>query len=383
MTLNLAKYHNQTAAAALLFESKHGNKGLRIEAPGICKEFTDRSYIGSDPQGVLYYYSADDFEHQDERDKGPVVSCYTVHKLVDTKGDAAVHIMFWNDGQSEEKPFAEFVAKDPQGLVSAYNMDGYASKGAWVNLDMAMCTAFVRKTSTEDKITLTVDALNGMTAVWYDGKTVGGGQGKTLDGKSIAVSGNLSFKKLRDLKKGIFAKYNNDHIVFYSNDWISTDFTAYFILEPTHKTTITSKLHNQTVAAPTMRGLGLGLLYYNSRDDFEPQDERQGGKISANYKVHKVMDNGEKYVNIKFWRDGDTEAQAFAEFIGKDPAALVDSYGMDGYSSAGDWVNLDISICTAFVRKISTENKILQCNRRKGDILRKMEAAWNHNAGGW
>ncbi|KAJ7616078.1 hypothetical protein FB45DRAFT_1107144 [Roridomyces roridus] len=237
-SLNLGKYHNQTAAAALLFEGKYGDKGLRIEAPGICKEFTDNSYIGSgeDPQGMLYYYSADDFERQDERQRGLVMSYYRVQKLVDTKGDASVHITFWTDGSSEDKPFAEFVAKDPQGLVSAYNMDGYAAKGAWLDLDLAVCTAFVRKTSTEDKITLTVDALNGLTAVWYDDKTVGGGPRKTLEGKSIAVTGNLSFKKLRDLKKGIFAKYNNDHIVFYSNDWVSKDFTAYFIRAFFHAT---------------------------------------------------------------------------------------------------------------------------------------------------
>ncbi|KAJ7616079.1 hypothetical protein FB45DRAFT_935247 [Roridomyces roridus] len=215
-----SKLHNQTVAAALLFQDKYGAKAVRIEAQDLGKEFTDHAWIGTDPEGLLYYNSRDDFEPQDERQGGKVSANYIVHRIQDG-GDNYVNIKFWREGDTEAQAFAEFIGKDPANLVDAYGMGEYSSKGDWVNLDISICTAFVRKISTENKITLTIDSLDGKTAVWND-------NGK-LDGVAVAVNGNLSFKKYGDLKTGLYAKYNNDHIVFYNNDNVGTDFSAYFI----------------------------------------------------------------------------------------------------------------------------------------------------------
>lgn len=43
------------------------------------------------------------------------------------------------------------------------------------------------------------------------------------------VKGNLFFKNIRTLAKGVYASYNNDRIVFYENDYSGKDFVAYFI----------------------------------------------------------------------------------------------------------------------------------------------------------
>jgi hypothetical protein len=41
------------------------------------------------------------------------------------------------------------------------------------------------------------------------------------------VKGNLYFKDIAKLGDGIYASWNDDRVVFYHNDWVGTDSTAY------------------------------------------------------------------------------------------------------------------------------------------------------------
>lgn len=46
----------------------------------------------------------------------------------------------------------------------------------------------------------------------------------------VAVQGNLYFRNFTTLKQSAYANYDNDRIVFYSNDYTGRDFTAYVSL---------------------------------------------------------------------------------------------------------------------------------------------------------
>ncbi|KAJ7745881.1 hypothetical protein DFH07DRAFT_942731 [Mycena maculata] len=222
-------YTYNVPASALLFSNVHGWVwALRVEVPDLGKEFSDGNYIGTDPEGTLYYNDIHSLEPQAKKVK------YKVEKLTGDKGPL-LHIKFFHE--TEESCHAEFLAEDPAGIVSAAGMDGYQDEGNWFPLDICVATASVRKYDDESKITITIASINKTATI-----TVPKG---VLDHTPIEVKGNLSFKRLNgnsqfdtgSLGNGKFASWNNDRVVFYFDDLNSKDFTAYFIpLEFSEKT---------------------------------------------------------------------------------------------------------------------------------------------------
>ncbi|KAJ7890123.1 hypothetical protein B0H14DRAFT_3429184 [Mycena olivaceomarginata] len=180
-------YKYNVAASTLLFSNLH-NKAIRVEVPDLGKEFSDSNYTGRDPEGTLYYNDLDSFDTSRKNVN------YTVLK---------------------------FLAEDPTGSVAAMGMDGYTFHGSWRDLDICCGTAMIRKYDDETTITVTVGTIH-KTATIKD--TAG-----YLQGKSVDVKGNLYFKDIAKLGDGIYASWNDDRVVFYYNDWVGTDFTAYFI----------------------------------------------------------------------------------------------------------------------------------------------------------
>jgi len=205
------KYKYHVPAAALIFSSPLVGKALRVEAPDIGKEFTDGANIGTDPEGFLYYNYLASF------DKAPIK--YLISKLINSDGKTCAHIRFYSDDPQETH--AEFLAEDPSGAVTAADMDGYSSDGNWNDLKIGSTTASITKRDDQEHIKCTFDTIHMSATI-----TIGY---ETLYGILFNVSGNFFFKDINKIKDGVFASYNEDRVVFYSDNNYGTDFTGYFI----------------------------------------------------------------------------------------------------------------------------------------------------------
>ncbi|PPQ77153.1 hypothetical protein CVT26_008099 [Gymnopilus dilepis] len=210
-------FSEQVSAAALFFSGN--NKALRLEAPDIALEFTDKAYIGTDPEGVLYFNGINDFAMTDGSGKAIIHSYTITSKKVNGTAYAIIGFHQGSDSKHlDSEPYAKFVSKDPNGVVLAAGMNNYSATGKWAPLVIASAAAVVEKHSTNSKVTITAPAIR-KTGHW-DSKGV-------LDHKTFTVKGNLFFKDIKTIGNGLFANYNNDRIVFYASDWNSTDFTAF------------------------------------------------------------------------------------------------------------------------------------------------------------
>ncbi|KAG8918835.1 hypothetical protein FRC01_001626 [Tulasnella sp. 417] len=86
-----------------------------------------------------------------------------------------------------------------------------------------------------------------------------------------------------------------------------------------------------------------GLLYYNHADSFDPRQ--------VNFKCIRYINPADSKTCawIKFYTD--SEDHCHAEFLAYDPDETVQACGMDGWTSTGDWKDLDMGSATAFIRK--------------------------------
>jgi len=219
---NISGFTDSVAASALFFSSDH-TKALRVEAPDIALEFTDNAYIGTDPEGILYFYGTNDFKGADASGTD-VKHTYTIKSVVNS-GTTYATIEFVRG--TDTSPYAKFVAKDPKKVVTTAGLDNYSSTGKWNALLIGSSSAVVEKTSTNSTVTITASVI-GKVGTWDSA-------GSDLDHKTFAVPGILHFKLLTDInKKGNstdspYANCNNDRIVFYTSDNFAKDFTSYFI----------------------------------------------------------------------------------------------------------------------------------------------------------
>ncbi|KAF5324261.1 hypothetical protein D9619_011234 [Psilocybe cf. subviscida] len=222
----MVKYNHETQAFALLFKNDH-NKAIRVEAPGIALEFTDGLYIGRDPEGILHYNDVKDLKKTGKH-------YYHVAKTV-VDGTTYCEIEF-RFGSSSAEPYAKFVAEDPTDAVNAAGMSSYSAKGNWNHLAIASSYATVKKSSSDQTITINVEPI-GKVGTWAAPADV-------LKDTGFNIEGTLYFRKLDDIKNGKFANYNNDRIVFYKNDWTGTDFNAFFIPLECNLTTLQARPSN-------------------------------------------------------------------------------------------------------------------------------------------
>ncbi|KAH6885652.1 hypothetical protein BKA70DRAFT_115021 [Coprinopsis sp. MPI-PUGE-AT-0042] len=210
------QFGNAVPAAGLFFITKYGDHAIRIEAPTIGKEFIDGIYIGSDPDGFLYYNNTSDFKQP---------TTYTVAQVTnpaDGKLCASVTFTFTND--SGAAPFAVFLAYDPANVLGLTGFsNGYSSTtGSWNDLKLGQVTGSVTKTSTGTQITVTTDVI-GKTAVIHNVASA-----FTGDTNPVNSRGTFSFKSIDNISQGAVASYNKDRLVFYT-DINATDFVAYYI----------------------------------------------------------------------------------------------------------------------------------------------------------
>ncbi|KAF9512548.1 hypothetical protein BS47DRAFT_1363099 [Hydnum rufescens UP504] len=186
------KYKNYAPAAALFYWDNGATHGVRVEAPSILKEFVDNVAWGKDPEGTLFFNDVKDL------DNDPPMTTTGA-----TTTQQAVVVQFYADTQGSF--FAEFVGKDPSRAVT-YILE--ARKGRFLPLNSGSASAHVKKKSSESKVTVKISAI---------GKEVTFNVPDNSAAQDIDVWGNLTFKKLSDLKSGTLSvvNYNDDRILFY------------------------------------------------------------------------------------------------------------------------------------------------------------------------
>ncbi|KAH6885632.1 hypothetical protein BKA70DRAFT_1237025 [Coprinopsis sp. MPI-PUGE-AT-0042] len=205
---------NAVPAAGLFFHDQYDYKALRVEAPTIGKEFTDGVWIGSDPDGTLFYYSTGDMEK---------ATSYVIEQVTnpsDGKQCAQVTFTFTDDPDAD--PFAVFLAYDPANVIGLTRMNGYSNEGKWTDLHIGQVSGLVEKTSTGTHITITTDII-GKKAV------ISNVASAFTDDKNVNSRGTFSFKSIADISTATAANYNKDRIVFYKDPAHAKDFIAYFI----------------------------------------------------------------------------------------------------------------------------------------------------------
>jgi len=202
----LSKYKHMEPAAALFYWGEGTTRGVRLEVPGIMKEFIDNVAFGRDPEGTLF------FNHVEDIDGDAKYNVFYNTNV--TSDEQAVVVQFFISTQDHF--YAEFVGKDPSRAVQ-YTTDSH--KGSWAVVDQASASAHVKKYSSESTITITIASIQ--KAVSFDVPD-------NSAEKSVDVHGSISFKKLANLKSDSVVNYNDDRILFYP-ETVSKDLTAVFI----------------------------------------------------------------------------------------------------------------------------------------------------------
>ncbi|KAF9461783.1 hypothetical protein BDZ94DRAFT_794608 [Collybia nuda] len=151
-------YPHMVTAEALFFHSGI-HSALRVEAPTIGLEFTDHAYIGSDPEGFLFYRDLNDFGYKAEHKKSSKYKILTVG--FDNKLYAI--IKFYHNNESNS--YAQFIAEDPTKAVYNAGMEGFSREGNWDKLKIGSVTATIYKDSDDTPITMEVDTIH-KKATW-------------------------------------------------------------------------------------------------------------------------------------------------------------------------------------------------------------------------
>ncbi|GJJ06947.1 hypothetical protein Clacol_001143 [Clathrus columnatus] len=198
-------YDQQTAADLLLFRNENGVKALRLEAPGIAKEFSDNVYIGKDPPGSLYYNDVADFSRGGNHR-------YIVSKYTNNRGKVFIIVKFSSDSKSNYAL---------RNALQTSQMDGYSHSGSWGELLNSNTPATLTKSSNSNNLMLTLDRVQ-RVANWTD-------SAQNFRGYSINIKGSANFKDIRTLPKGVWARCNHDRAVFYESDYLSKDLIAWFL----------------------------------------------------------------------------------------------------------------------------------------------------------
>jgi len=148
------------AAQALFFSHGGGQgKGLRVEVQDLGLEFTDNAYIGTDPEGMLYYNDKSDFTVKQDNYGRTIAHNYTVKSL--TYGAVTYAIIEWSKSY-DTKPYAKFVAKDAANVAA--RMANYSHSGEWIKLSLGTFNATVEKTSANE-VQISINVI-GKTGRW-------------------------------------------------------------------------------------------------------------------------------------------------------------------------------------------------------------------------
>jgi len=233
-------YANDVGGAALFFQTNK-SQAVRVEVPGILKEFSDGAYLGTDPEGILYY---DKFKDLDGH------TSYLV-KQDKTKDNIYVaHIIFYKN--SADKPYAEFLGKDIYQVVTTSGWNDKSSSGDWKDLQIGSSYGTVTRSDSSTTVTFTFPVIKKKATITLGVITTdseGNDYASDFENQTtIDVKGSLSFRSLDTLADGKYASWAEDRVVFYKDDYRGTDFTAYFIPAPGSKTALGIADGNQIFA---------------------------------------------------------------------------------------------------------------------------------------
>ncbi|KAJ7224578.1 hypothetical protein GGX14DRAFT_651111 [Mycena pura] len=206
------RYTTQISAEALFVHSSQHNyvKGLRVLLPDLSLEFTDGSYIGTDPLGQLYY--------------NDVATLKTANKYVsDTARNPADknQLVAWVKFYKDSTLVAEFLGNDYFGVVEAAGMVGYEHSGYWQPSSIdSQAGAHLKKEANSNSVTLDISKKIKRIATMTTNDP-------ELKAAKLDIPGALHYGDLDDVSKGIYVSYANDRLIFYHDDFVGKDFTAY------------------------------------------------------------------------------------------------------------------------------------------------------------
>ncbi|KAJ7204974.1 hypothetical protein GGX14DRAFT_569124 [Mycena pura] len=208
------KYKKQTSAEALFFHSSLHNyvKGLRVLLPDKGLEFSDNSYVGTDPAGFFYY---------DDLDTAKAANKYVSDSTTNPKdGQPVAWVKFYKDNTL----VAEFLGDDYFNVVSSAGMVGYTHSGQWKESSAeSYVEAHLRKDANSSYVTLDISK-----AIKRKGTMTT--SNSDLQASSILdIKGHFHYDNLDNVSNGTYVSYTNDRLVFYNNDNTGTAFTGYFI----------------------------------------------------------------------------------------------------------------------------------------------------------
>ncbi|KAF8167087.1 hypothetical protein BJ912DRAFT_1001784 [Pholiota molesta] len=201
-------YAESVPAMGLFYQNGANSRtGVRLECPGIRKEFCDQIPFGRDPEGTLFFDSVNDFP-----DNGQDSFYNVFHNTSTVATEKAVVVQFYTGTASQGPFYAEFVARDP---VSTWN-----------DLNIASVTSVIQKQTKAKEFTLTMNAIS-KKATFSLPPTL------NLPNASVKAYGTTYFKGIKNIKDGskTYIDYSNDRIVFFQGTDFAhaNDAVAYFI----------------------------------------------------------------------------------------------------------------------------------------------------------
>ncbi|KAJ7826435.1 hypothetical protein B0H13DRAFT_2290513 [Mycena leptocephala] len=240
----LGKTYRYNVPASALVINNPFTKALRLEVPELGKEFSDGAWIGKDPQGILYYNDLNDFK---VKQSSYHITAVTVTVQDGTKSTTTKFMRIKFFVKSEDDCYAEFVANDPAGVAANLGDGGLTKKGDWKDLDIGCATAAISKPAGTAEITVTANSIHKKATIKCNSM-----DDATLIAQVIDVKGNLYFKDTSQIDTGVFANWNNDRVVFYSDNMYAKDFTAYFIRKCTFAHSLLKRTNSHN---PSLREL--------------------------------------------------------------------------------------------------------------------------------
>lgn len=208
------KYNKQTSAEALFFHSSLHDyvKGLRVLLPDKGIEFTDNSYVGTDPAGFFYY---------DNLDTAKTANKYVSDNTTNPKDS---QLVAWVKFYKDDTLVAEFLGDDYFNVVSVAGMVGYEHTGYWQTSSAeSYVEAHLKKDANSSSLTLDISkAINRKGTMTTDDSD--------LKAASLPdIKGHFHYESLADVNKGAYVSYTNDRLVFYQDNNTGRTFTGYFI----------------------------------------------------------------------------------------------------------------------------------------------------------
>ncbi|KAI9573388.1 hypothetical protein HD554DRAFT_2035218 [Boletus coccyginus] len=225
----IEKYSEEQAADALFAKTFDDKPSLHVILPTFGWKFSDGTYIGRDPSGSFHFHNVEDF---------PDSECkYEVGTKTHKDGQVWVNVKFYAPDGSV---FGEFVAHDKNKTVENANMQEAKGKGKWANVSNSNLPAYASKPKGGSTLTVIVGTIwrkaeiNVDQYIYLREGDSAVDEYKDLKAHELAVYGRLVTEDADTLTNEDegqrWVRWDFDHLVFYKDDWMGKDYTAYLML---------------------------------------------------------------------------------------------------------------------------------------------------------